>query len=138
MNSLARAFVLFRIPKLSELRQTKGVKGYKQIPAHEVANIKFRDKHREKQRQANLLRMSLEGKKNNKKESSKKKVLEKEGTKRKMDKKESENVIRRRKKKGRQKQIYEEWDDLAKEERLAKKLRKGQITQKEYAQLLEE
>lgn len=37
-----------------------------------------------------------------------------------------------RKRKGRQEQIMEEWDDLAKEERLYKKLRKGQITQKQF------
>jgi len=37
-----------------------------------------------------------------------------------------------RKRKGKQQQMMEEWDDLAKEERLFKKLRKGTITQKQY------
>ena len=37
-----------------------------------------------------------------------------------------------RKRKGKQEQIMEEWDELAKEERLYKKLRKGKISQKQF------
>jgi ATP-dependent RNA helicase DDX55/SPB4 len=36
------------------------------------------------------------------------------------------------KKRGRNAQLVDEWDDLAKEERLYKKLRKKQITEEEY------
>ncbi|KAJ8601286.1 hypothetical protein CTAYLR_007751 [Chrysophaeum taylorii] len=39
---------------------------------------------------------------------------------------------KRKKKKGRNAQILEEWDDLAKEERLVKKLKKGKITKDDY------
>jgi ATP-dependent RNA helicase DDX55/SPB4 len=37
-----------------------------------------------------------------------------------------------RKRKGKRATIQEEWDDLAKEERLYKKLKKGKLTQKQY------
>ena len=36
------------------------------------------------------------------------------------------------KRRGRNAQIAEEWDDLAKEERLYKKLRRGKITQEQF------
>ena len=38
----------------------------------------------------------------------------------------------RKRKKGRNQQILEEWDELAAEERLHKKLKKGKITKQEY------
>lgn len=40
------------------------------------------------------------------------------------------------KKRGRHAQLVDEWDDLAKEERLYKKLRKKQITEEEYNDLM--
>ena len=40
------------------------------------------------------------------------------------------------KKRGRHAQLVDEWDDLAKEERLFKKLRKKQITEDEYNEQL--
>ena len=40
------------------------------------------------------------------------------------------------KKRGKQAQIYDEWDELAKEERLHKKLRQGKITKEQYKQLM--
>jgi ATP-dependent RNA helicase DDX55/SPB4 len=42
------------------------------------------------------------------------------------------------KKRGRHAQLVDEWDDLAKEERLYKKLRKKQITQDEYNNQMQE
>ena len=40
------------------------------------------------------------------------------------------------KKRGKNAQIHDEWDELAKEERLHKKLRKGKITKEEYKRLM--
>mmetsp|Transcript_14690 Transcript_14690/g.19267 ORF Transcript_14690/g.19267 Transcript_14690/m.19267 type:complete len:602 (+) Transcript_14690:100-1905(+) len=130
MQSQARAFALFRIPNLSELRQTRGVKGYKEEPAAKVAAIRFKDKNREKQRQAKMLRMSANAELKLRKINEKKERQKKE--------KKQQDQVRRRKKKGRQQLIYEEWDELAREERLAKKLKKGLISESEYQDMLEE
>lgn len=40
------------------------------------------------------------------------------------------------KKRGRQAQMFDEWDELAKEERLHKKLKQGKITKEQYRELM--
>lgn len=42
------------------------------------------------------------------------------------------------KKRGRQAQLVDEWEDLAKEERLVKKLRRGKITKEEFNEQMNE
>ena len=135
MNKVATSFVLLRIPKLSELRQSKGIQSFEQCSLERVAGIQFKDKNREKQRQLKLAAW---------KELQRAQKLEKKGKKKKTKQNETprkqsaaqRKEVRRRKKKGRQQQLYEEWDDLANEERLHKKLKKGAISKEEYEKLL--
>ena len=42
------------------------------------------------------------------------------------------------KKRGRQAQLVDEWEDLAKEERLVKKLRRGKMTKEEFNEQMKE
>ena len=50
MYRLAKAFVLFRVPKLKELRLSRGIKNYPEVSMKRVKAIKFKDKQKEKQR----------------------------------------------------------------------------------------
>ncbi|CAM9509035.1 unnamed protein product, partial [Choristocarpus tenellus] len=98
---------------------------------------RFTDKAREKARQKKLVRLKEENTKRQEEEEKEAADLKKReeevasgGTVGNRAIREEEEV--RRKRKGRHQQILEEWDDLAKEERLYKKFRKKKLTQEEY------
>ena len=98
------------------------------------SQIAFRDKVREKARQARLLTPLPPTKRE--KAAEKKAAKEKKQAARRqaaIDKGRNPN-----KKRGKHEQIMDEWDDLAKEERLYKKLRSGKITKEEYDRRMEE
>lgn len=106
------------------------------IPAEDVdtKNIAFRDKVREKARQARLLASPPSTKKD--------KAVERQAAKeRKQAARRQKAVEKGRnpdKKRGKHAQMMDEWDDLAKEERLHKKLRRGKITKEEFDRQMEE
>jgi len=124
MLRVATAFVLLRVPSLKELRETHGIKGFVEMAADQVAAIPYLDKHREKQRQA-----------------SKEEVQEKnrEEKKRKAEKKRKEEAAAaeppKRRKKSRHQAIVNEWEELGREERLFKKMKKGKISKAEFERL---
>jgi ATP-dependent RNA helicase DDX55/SPB4 len=101
-------------------------------PEVDIYAIPYKDQIREKARQLRLAAELAAGGKNAKQIKAERRATErfqkmKGGSK--MDKASNPS---KKKKRGRQQQIFDEWDDLAKEERLHKKLKQGKITKKEY------
>ncbi|KAG2523047.1 hypothetical protein JM18_005398 [Phytophthora kernoviae] len=130
LGAVARGFCLLQLPKINELRNVRidfekaGIK---------TTDIKFKDKAREKERQKKLVVIQKENEARDKKnaemrDKKRKRPLEEENPK--------QAPRRREKKKGLHQQIVEEWDELAEEEKLYKKMKKGKITEEEYESAL--
>mmetsp|Transcript_15338 Transcript_15338/g.24993 ORF Transcript_15338/g.24993 Transcript_15338/m.24993 type:complete len:594 (+) Transcript_15338:8-1789(+) len=134
MSAIAESFVLLRLPKVKELRETKGIKGFEAVDTQTVAKIPFKDKQREKQRQANYLVLQ----KKQKEEEEAAKASKKRKAPKADDKKPEKKAQPKRRNKGIQQAIYEEWDTLATEERLYKNFKKGKISKEEYERLSNE
>jgi len=130
LAKVANSFVLLRLPNMSELRVSKGISGFVEVPASQVVAIKFKDKTREKQRQVKLEAEKLENAQKDVELEEKKKA--KEAQNRKHELHEMEQAKRKRKKQGTQKQLYEEWDSLGREELLYKKFKTGKISKEKY------
>ena len=132
MGRLAKAFILFQLPNVKELRETKGLKDFQEEPADKVNAIPFKDKNREKQRQRKYKELMEERarEKANRAESKKRKREEQK-------QKEAQLLAQpKRRNKSKQKELYAEWEELGREERLYKKMRKGKISKKAYDDLI--
>lgn len=137
LGRLATSFCLLRLPKMPEIGSAlkDGVLPHF-TPSDEVdtTKIAFRDKVREKARQARLLTPAPP--------TRKEKAAERQAAK------ERKQAARRQaamdkgrnpdKKRGKHAQLMDEWDELAKEERLHKKLRRRKITREEFDRQMEE
>ena len=105
-------------------------------PEIDIHSISFKDKSREKARQKRLAAELAAGGKNAKQIKAEQRAAAK--LKRQKERRAAEIQKGRNpnKKKGKQAQIFDEWDDLAKEERLHKKLKQGKITKEQYKTLM--
>ncbi|EQC32301.1 hypothetical protein SDRG_10048 [Saprolegnia diclina VS20] len=126
---VAVGFCLFQLPKINELRALESIQF--EPAGVKVVDIPYKDKAREKQRQAKLVTIAAEHKAEKlqnfeKKQEKKRKELEAK----------TDGPRRREKKKGAHQQIVEEWDELDREERLYKKFKRGKITKAEYDEAL--
>ena len=137
LGSLATSFCLLRLPKMPELRDKSGrpktLTTFKGIgPEVSIHSIPFKDKVREKARQTRLEAELAAGGKNAKQIKAEQKTAER--LQKGKEKKQAEIAKGRNpnKKRGRQAQIFDEWDALAKEERLHKKMRSGKITKEQF------
>jgi len=138
LGLLATSFSLLRLPKMPELRDHKNLPNF--IPAGPEVNIHaipFLSKPREMARQKRLAAELAAGGKNAKQIKAEERAAERE---RKRKERRAEDIAKGRnpnkRKKGRQQKIFDEWDELAKEERLYKKLRSKKITEEEYDRLM--
>jgi len=129
---LARGFALLRLPKLKELRdKAEVVRGdFVEEPEAVVAAIAFKDAQREERRQ----RLLAQGRVFN---AAKKKPETKQA------KAERRAVAQglapqqvKRKRKSKHERRLDEWEELQREERLHRKLKKGKISKQEFAQLV--
>lgn len=105
-------------------------------PEIDIHAIKYKDKVREKARQKRLAAELAAGGKNAKQIKAEQRTaakLQREKDRRQAEIKKGRNPD---KKKGKQARIFDEWDDLAKEERLHKKLKQGKITKEKYKELM--
>jgi ATP-dependent RNA helicase DDX55/SPB4 len=102
-------------------------------PEVDIYAIPYKDHVREKARQLRLAAEIEAGGKNAKRIKAERRATERSrNAEASGGKKENSSNPSKKKKRGRQQQIFDEWDDLAKEERLHKKLKQGKITKKEY------
>lgn len=100
----------------------------------DTTKIAFRDKIREKARQVRLLAPAPSTKKEKAAERKAEKER-KEAARRKAAVDKGRNPDKKR---GKHAQMMDEWDELAKEERLHKKLRRGKITREEFDRQMQE
>ena len=134
---MATSFCLLRLPKMPELKDKHTKLSFKPVgPEIDIHAIKFKDKLREKARQKRLAAELAAGGKNAKQIKAEQRAAEK--VRRQKERRAAEIAKGRNpnKKRGKQAQIYDEWDQLAKEERLYKKLRRGKITKEKYKELM--
>ncbi|KAH9605105.1 hypothetical protein KSS87_022592 [Heliosperma pusillum] len=125
IGKLAMGFGLLQLPSLSELkRHSLSTKEFTPAEGVKLDEIKFKDKSREKQRKRNLLAKKLEEKQMPKKW----KAAPNDNKSAEMKKK----TARQR----RAVQTKEDDDDLTREYRILKKLKKGVIDEDEYAHLM--
>jgi ATP-dependent RNA helicase DDX55/SPB4 len=138
LGHLATSFCLLRLPKMPELSEAlqkhKG-KLPNFTPAGreiDIFAIPYKDKIREKARQKRLKEELERGGKTAKQMKLEQKQAEKEMK----DKERRESAVAKGrnpdKKRGKNARIADDWDELAKEERLFKKLRRHAISQQEF------
>jgi ATP-dependent RNA helicase DDX55/SPB4 len=138
LGTLATSFCLLRLPKMPELRDIlQKHKG--KLPTFTSAGreidifaIPYTDKAREQARQKRLQEELASGGKNAKRIEAERRKEEKERKDEERRQKAVEKGRNPDKKRGRQAQLIDEWEDLAKEERLVKKLRRGKMTKEEF------
>jgi ATP-dependent RNA helicase DDX55/SPB4 len=137
LGLLATSFVLLKLPKMPELKDKLGKLSFTPAgPEIDIHGISFKDKTREKARQKRLAAELAAGGKNAKQIKAEQRVAAKLQHQKERRAAEIQKGRNPNKKKGKQAQIYDEWDDLAKEERLHKKLKQGKITKEQYKSLM--
>jgi len=146
LGGLANALALLRLPKIPELsgRGAPRVRGFAPDFTFKTEAVPYLDKSREK---ARLKRLALSKEAAAAAEQLEAAALAAAGPAKQLSgaaKKQAANLAEAqklnpkwtadgaRKRKGKHEVIQEEWDDLAKEERLYKKLKKGKMSQKQY------
>lgn len=123
IGKLGMGFGLLQLPAMPEVKHnTLSTEGFIPVADINLEEIKYKDKSREKQRKKNLL-----AKKEAKKQEPKPKKTHKSAT---------ENVMKKKTAKQRRAaQTVEDADELTREYRLLKKLKKGTIDESEFAKL---
>jgi len=133
LGHLATSFVLLRLPKMPELKDKYDKLDFTPAPRSvDIHAIPFLDKTREKARQKRLAKELAAGGKSAKQIKAERRLAER--AQREEERRERELAKGRNpdKKRGKQMQIFDEWDELAKEERLFKQLRCGKINKEQY------
>lgn len=144
LGAVARGFALLKLPKINELRNVR-IK-FENADVR-TKDIKYKDKVREKDRQKKLVEIeaekakreladAAEAEKKRKRAFSSANDNEDDDDEDLVTGKKKQGPRRREKKKGLHQQIVEEWDELAEEEKLYKKLKRGKITEAEYEKAL--
>lgn len=141
LGAAARGFSLLKLPKINELRNVR-VRFEKADVS--TKDIKFKDKVREKERQKKLVEIEAEKVKREQADADALEKKRKRAAAALNSDDDDDNLLgkkkqgprRREKKKGLHQQIVEEWDELAEEEKLYKKLKRGKISEEEYEKAL--
>jgi ATP-dependent RNA helicase DDX55/SPB4 len=136
LGLLASSFSLLRLPKMPELRDKKLTNFVPAGPEVNIHAIPFKDKARESSRQKRLAVELAAGGKNAKQIKAEQRAAERIAKSKERRATEVAKGRNPHKKKGKQARIFDEWDELAKEERLYKKLRSKKITKEEYDKLM--
>lgn len=132
LGLLATSFSLLRLPKMPELRDKNLPNFTPAGPEINIHSIPFKDRTREAARQKRLQAELAAGGKNAKQIKAEQKAA---GRIAKQKERRAAEIAKGRnphKKKGKQQRIFDEWNELAKEERLYKKLRTKKISKEEY------
>ena len=105
-------------------------------PEINIHSIPFKDKTRETARQKRLQAELAAGGKNAKQIKAEQKAAERIAKQKERRAAEIAKGRNPHKRKGKQQRIFDEWDELAKEERLYKKLRTKKISKEKYDELM--
>ncbi|KAL3807670.1 hypothetical protein ACHAXA_000316 [Cyclostephanos tholiformis] len=136
LGLLATSFSLLRLPKMPELRDKKLLNFVPAGPEVNIHAIPFKDKARESARQKRLAAELAAGGKNAKQIKAEQRAAERIARSKERRAAEIAKGRNPHKKKGKQARIFDEWDELAREERLYKKLRTKKISKEEYDRLM--
>eukprot|EP01083_Nonionella_stella_P281879 959348_1 len=137
LGVLATSFCLLRLPKMPELRDKHEKLNFKSAgPEVDIFAIQYKDKNREKARQKRLAAELAAGGKNAKLIKAEQRAAAKIQRKKDIRKENIEKGRNPNKRRGKQAMMYDEWDELAKEERLYKKLKQKKITEKQFKELM--
>jgi ATP-dependent RNA helicase DDX55/SPB4 len=160
----AEAFALLRLPTMSELRTSKATETFVAVEDAVIAQIPYKDKQRERHRQekwAAQQEVNAKEKKDRFRKANKKSGQSNESDSDSDSDDDDDDAPAKgggknkkqqsggggggaganankgpKRKKGKRQMIYEEWDQLAAEERLHKKLKQGKISQAEFDEKL--
>lgn len=136
LGLLATSFSLLRLPKMPELRDKQLPHFTPAGPEINIHAIPFKDKARETARQKRLAAELAAGGKNAKQIKAEQRAAERIAKQKERRATEIAKGRNPNKKRGKQQRIFDEWDELAKEERLYKKLRTKKISKEEYDRLM--
>lgn len=136
LGLLATSFSLLRLPKMPELRDKQLPRFTPAGPEINIHAIPFKDKARETARQKRLAAELAAGGKNAKQIKAEQRAAERIAKQKERRATEIAKGRNPNKKRGKQQRIFDEWDELAKEERLYKKLRTKKISKEEYDRLM--
>lgn len=126
IGKLAMGYGLLQLPSMPEVKHhALSAEGFTPAEDVKLEEIKYKDKAREKQRKKNLLAKKLEEEKNPKQLKPKTRQNQKDAVMKKKTAKQRRAV-----------QTKEDEDELAREYRLLKKLKRGAIDEDEYARLM--
>jgi ATP-dependent RNA helicase DDX55/SPB4 len=138
LGHLATSFCLLRLPKMPELRDVL-LKNRGKLPNFtgagrevDIYAIPFKDKAREQARKKRQEEELAAGGKNAKLIKAEQRKAERERKQKERREVAIEKGRNPDKKRGKHQQILDDWDDLAKEERLYKKMRRGKISKDEF------
>jgi len=131
---LANGFGLIRLPKMPELKNLN-LKDFTPLDI-DTDTIKYKDKIREKHRQALIAKKKLEG--DSDKFKGKKHTVSWSKQKEKVGKKLEKNAKREKKRKAFEEEDNAELDDLMREGRLIKKLKKGKINDLQFDEQIQD
>lgn len=129
LGDTARAFALLKLPSIGELRNR--TIDFEE-DAVDTTSIAFTDAKREAARQVRLAAA---------REEQERRRAYNAANPKKRERKEAQRQAEeppKRKRKGKNQRMHEEWDELAREERLYKRMKKGKISKEEYERLLRE
>ncbi|KAI7886768.1 DEAD-domain-containing protein [Lichtheimia hyalospora FSU 10163] len=134
LGQVATSFALLKLPKMPELKDTKQITF---TPADiDWNNYKYQDKNRENKRQREAAAPAPINKKPKKQVteawSAKKEAKMKKQERRTKKERKKEYLKRKADQVEKDDEQDNDWDDLAAEERMAKKVRKGKVNQKEF------
>lgn len=124
MGGIAKAFCLLRLPRMKEILG-RHIKGFEQSSVKPIS-VPFKDKNQEKQRQESVKRKAeqWEQEEKDREEAKQKAKIQSE--------KQAKERTRTEKRRTKRIQKTDEWDVLAAEERLAKKMQKGKISAEQF------
>ncbi|KAG5175672.1 P-loop containing nucleoside triphosphate hydrolase protein, partial [Tribonema minus] len=134
LGAMATGFALLRLPKMAELKALPAAALTTfEGGAADTRAIAFRDRRREEARQRKLAAQDAENQQRDLERDDVGLQRQREREQRRRDKEAAEAIrLRKRTKKKKHEVLREEWDELANEERLFKRLRQKKITQEEY------
>lgn len=128
--SLAYTFGLVKLPKVDELRGKEF--DFQSVEGVNTGSIAYADPKREEQRQLRLVKDKEKLAAEREARDKRRDFALKQAEKRRADAEAGKKEVRKRKHKGRNAKILEDWELLAKEEALEKRLRKGTISKADY------
>lgn len=123
---MANSFFLFKVPRVKEILG-KPLQGFEHKQDINLDSIPYKDDNKGKQKEDLISK---------RKEKLQRKIEAKQEERETKKKEKPEKITRTVKKQRKRENDWDEWEQLQREENLAKKLKRGKITQEEFDDLV--